>query len=704
MINLTVRYGGKKGKKLWKLEEAPSLIAVRTATRQPLARVKFRDPENRSVLTCERKITNRAAGVEVLDVGSVKFRNQLRKSMPVEPDIQFAGRVLRSAATGAPVLYTENLFVKFSDKTPENTCRALIEKHGLAVGRILPYANNAYFVKAPEGSGLTVFEKSDELFRENAVELCHPELVMEKIKKAANPNQWHLKGVTIGNHVINQHASVEDAWSLSVGRDVVIAVIDDGFDLGHIEFASPGKIVSPWDSTRDSDDPRPGAGDDHGTACAGVACADGVGNPGASGVAPGAKLMPIRNASMLGSVDEAEAFYHAADKGADIISCSWGPRDGRWWDPSDPLHNAVVPLPDSTRLALDYCIEQGRGGKGCVITWAAGNGNESADNDGYASYERVIAVAACNDQGVKSDYSDFGNSIWCAFPSNQGDGGLTPGIWTVDRRGPAGYNQGSAELGDENGNYTNDFGGTSSACPGAAGVAALVLSVHPDLTWDQVRQILKDTADKIDAANGNYDQKGHSTLYGYGRLNAKKAVDKAISMGGHPKGAPPPPPRHPGGKKPCRCGPRGSGGNVLLEYLAVQKLQAQNFAALLANPQRAARMLSKAGGAAGPLRAGRRDGGGGQGACRMTSQEVFEHVVEAYREDSNDNGPITRNTRFEQDLGFDSESIIDLAFNAISRIQESDGNCEVVGIFDGDIASQSSTFGNMADIIFENLS
>jgi subtilisin family serine protease len=311
-------------------------------------------------------------------------------------------------------------------------------------------------------------------------------------------------------------------------------VIDDGIDIDHPEFGSQGKIVAPRDATLRIDDPRPKDPDplhpdDHGTACAGVACADG--SVGASGVAPAAKLMPIRMSSGLGSQQEANAFRWAADNGADVISCSWGPADGDWRDPNHPLHRRAVRLPASTQLAIDYAANQGRNGKGCVILFAAGNGNESVDNDGYASYERVIAVAACNDQGKRSVYSDFGQAVWCAFPSDdQGfarfnhPAPLTTGIWTTDRVGPAGYNPGTLERGDEAGDFTNRFGGTSSACPGAAGVAALVLSVNPELTRVEVREILRRACDQIDPAGGGYDAQGHSTLYGYGRLNAETAV------------------------------------------------------------------------------------------------------------------------------------------------------------------------------------
>jgi hypothetical protein len=76
-------------------------------------------------------------------------------------------------------------------------------------------------------------------------------------------------------------------------------------------------------------------------------------------------------------------------------------------------------------------------------------------------------------------------------------------------------------------NYTNSFGGTSSACPSAAGVAALVLSSNEALHWEEVKNILRLSCERIDQEDGQYDEKGHSPFYGYGRLNAEKAARSA---------------------------------------------------------------------------------------------------------------------------------------------------------------------------------
>jgi hypothetical protein len=69
-----------------------------------------------------------------------------------------------------------------------------------------------------------------------------------------------------------------------------------------------------------------------------------------------------------------------------------------------------------------------RSGKGCVVVFAAGKDFESVDNDGYASYAKVIAVALSNDRSQCGSYSDFGRAVWCSFPSNDGQPSLTSGI------------------------------------------------------------------------------------------------------------------------------------------------------------------------------------------------------------------------------------------------------------------------------------
>lgn len=535
---------GPKGEAPIELEQSPDLLAVRRRGPASASRPGTRSantvarPSDTHLRGCTLVQRFPEANVDIYRVPTTRGGASLasrKAALRSDPEVRFAGAVLVDPATRSPVLYTENLFVKFADSADTAASRALLQTQGLRIKDEPGYALNAFFVEAPEGTGQGVFDIAQGLLQRDDVEYAHPELVRQRQTKAIHPAQWHLQPATVRGVAVDAHAHVAAAHALTRGENITIAVIDDGFDIAHPEFALPGKLVAPRDVFARHGDPRSqGEEEDHGTACAGVACAAGLSPEGASGVAPAARLMSIRHVASLGSQAEAEAFRWAADEGADVISCSWGPPDSPWWQADHPLRHEVVRMPPSTQLALQYAARQGRAGKGCVVFFAAGNGNESVDNDGYASHPLVLAVAACNDSSRRSVYSDTGRALFCAFPSGDApwpEAGhpapLTPGIWTTDRSGAAGYNPGSRARGDRAGHYANDFSGTSSACPGAAGVAALVLAVNPALRREEVKAVLQAACDRIDPVAGAYDAQGHSRLYGHGRLNALRAVQLA---------------------------------------------------------------------------------------------------------------------------------------------------------------------------------
>ena len=140
---------------------------------------------------------------------------------------------------------------------------------------------------------------------------------------------------------------------------------------------------------------------------------------------------------------------------------------------------------------------------------------ENIDSIAYpASHPDTIAVGASSNFDYRAGYSQYGNGIDFLAPG----GGNLLGIITTDRTG---------NDGKDNGNYT-ETSGTSFSSPLAAGVAALMLSRNLNLTADQIRSIMRNTCDKVDAVP---DVNGWNQYYGYGRINARKAVDEAVSTG-----------------------------------------------------------------------------------------------------------------------------------------------------------------------------
>ena len=208
-------------------------------------------------------------------------------------------------------------------------------------------------------------------------------------------------------------------------------------------------------------------------------------------------------------------FEYCTNNGADIISCSWGT--------TDPAFS----LSTVKEEVLTEAASKGRDGKGCIILYAVGNEAKDYVNY-YAAHPDVIGVGACTSQDQHANYSNQGREVTVVAPSN--------GDWPIIAA-RAWWDEGvSWESGNkrfwrdgkvrgENGLYKH-FGGTSSSTPLVAGICALMLSVNPDLTARQVKQILMDTADKIGSPL-EYDSRGHSPKYGYGRVNADKAVKEA---------------------------------------------------------------------------------------------------------------------------------------------------------------------------------
>lgn len=346
---------------------------------------------------------------------------------------------------------------------------------------------------------------SNKIYESGLVEYSHPNFIME-IEKFQNdplyPDQYYLNNTGQFGGTAGIDINAPQAWGISTGlHNVRVAVIDDGVE-NHIDIN--GRVVQGFTPINANGFGAPVGLARHGQACAGIIAASRNNNEGIAGIAPCTVIIPINIfAGNETTADYADAIDWAWDDGnADVISNSWG-------------FTAQGTYHDNIALAIGRARTEGRGGDGSVVVFASGNSNPgggaAVQFNGVtfpADVIGVITVGAVDNNGNIHNYSSRGSEMDLVAPS-----GGTPGnIRTTDRPGAAGYDPG---------NYTTTFNGTSAAAPQVAGVAALMLSVNPELTETQIVSILRNTATNMGAS-------GFDNTFGYGRVNAQQALQSAL--------------------------------------------------------------------------------------------------------------------------------------------------------------------------------
>ena len=316
----------------------------------------------------------------------------------------------------------------------------------------------------------------------------------------------------------------EAAWDISIGSwDVIVAVLDTGVDYNHEDLAANmwtnedeiagngidddnnGYIddVRGWDFEFQHNNPMDDYG--HGTHCAGTIGASGNNGVGVAGVNWRVTIMPLR---IIGNqeldaytLDAAESIHYAVDNGARVMSCSW-------W--------TVEHYNQTLEEAVQYAEQMD-----VFLVAAAGNDNRDDDDPGYNHwpsewpYDNIIAVAATDHNDNRASFSNWG-------PISVDVAG--PGVDILSTSWQGGY---------------ETMSGTSMATPHVAGVVALMLSIRPELTVDELKTFLFNTVDPIADLQG-------LTVTG-GRVNAFTAM-QAIS------GVPLPPVALAGGNQTAMTG------------------------------------------------------------------------------------------------------------------------------------------------------
>jgi subtilisin family serine protease len=453
---------------------------------------------------------------------------------------------------------TDKIAIKFKKEVKPQQIEKILKETKTNILKEYRDSPNTFIIEVTKESEMNPIKVSNFLSEMEEVEYAEPNLInrympfYEPIDDLFH-NQWHLKSWNGPQLIVDADVSATKAWDITKGdRSTGVAIVDDGIDIDQNEFKGVNKIIHPRDFVNGDNDPFPEEEHDdyHGTPCAGVAVAEENGE-GVVGIAPGCSLMPIRFPLERGNDDIfMRELFNFVGQRADVISCSWGPLPAY-----APLSSLV-----SEKIHQIATIGGPRG-KGCVIVFAAGNYNcplkEENGNtiykytirgiireatppieNGEATHPDVIAVASSTSINRKALYSNWGNEIFVCAPSNnfhpidRSIAVVGRGITTTDNE-----ERGSGFT--DNSVFTDRFGGTSSACPLVAGVAALIISANPNLTAKQVKKIIRETADKIideeidpilNANRGNYDTNGHSKWFGYGKINAYKAVKKAKEL------------------------------------------------------------------------------------------------------------------------------------------------------------------------------
>lgn len=382
---------------------------------------------------------------------------------------------------------------------------------------------------------------------------------LKPIKDNGFFSQWHLHTPLFPSSVVKKsiHAHVVSAWGLLGNRgseDVVIGILDDGLDISQSDF--PLESLEGWayfegDSliaNVNLDTHMYAEGETHGTSVAGVTAAHITGT-NTVGVSPGCKIYPIKmeldeyGNLLLSSSKLYQVVLFLNDK-VNIWNNSWG-----------SLYYAV---PYTIFNAMQNMV--GKDGKGVLSVWGSGNNSvpiyktdlmppasleipysvnsavvpttyETRDNyytsAGYALNNSLV-VGACSSLNTRSKYSNYGIGLSVVAPSSNSD------PWdSVSANGSWMVCSGADDT------VANDFGGTSGASPVVAGIAALIKSANPNLTAIEIKGIIEQSADKdLDFTDytklgdwdvspiypPEFDSNGWSHWFGYGKVNAYKAV------------------------------------------------------------------------------------------------------------------------------------------------------------------------------------
>ena len=429
----------------------------------------------------------------------IQNSNTYIRDLAMSSDIEYSAPFYETVDNGREFGISHLFYVKLKTKEDKDLLIDLASKLRVEILGNNEYMPLWYTLSCDVNSVGNSLQMANAFYESGLFEIAEPDFMfnveLASTSTSSFPNdtyfnnQWNLNGT----YSINW----KQAYSLSTGANVDIAIIDQGADYTHPDFN--WKLMPAYD-LRDNSWYATNLYGTHGARCAGIICAQVNNSKGIAGVSPNSDVYMYAHPldGNVNSVQELASGIAIASQSSDVISCSWG-----GFLPSNLITDAI-----------HYnALLWGRNGKGVVVVFATGNEAENVKFPANCD-ENILAVGAINNNGRRANFSNYGSKLDVVAPGVD--------ITTTNVLDP------SIPL------YVSNFRGTSAACPHVAGVAALILSVNPDLTSVGVIDIIEKTARKVGGysystvsgrPNGTWNNE-----MGYGLVDAYAAVQEAIRM------------------------------------------------------------------------------------------------------------------------------------------------------------------------------
>ena len=393
---------------------------------------------------------------------------------------------------GEEVFPSGYIYIKLKNESDISLLRILAYNYNLKILHQNTFMPKWFVLYMMTNGEDTLIEKAKKLYETNLFDAVEPDLMFNKIYYNSISwdervdEQWGLYNAT--NDSIDVNAS--SAWNYATGRGVKVGIFDSYVDCSHPDLKDnidnlkygniPETTYEFWLFS-------------HGTHVAGIVGAIRDNGIFGTGVAPDVQLVPMAlildYKTPLVTEKIANGFNWAVKNNVDIINCSWA------WERYEIITDAI-----------DNVLDNGRNGKGCIVVFPSGNENNLS---GFpANYRKeLMNIGSINKYGFRAKTSNFGSEIDVVAPGDT--------ILSTLPDSDAGFKS-----------------GTSMAAPHVAGIAALILELNPDLTAQQVRDIIEQSTTKV----GMRDYEGEYTTtpgrpngtwnqyYGYGLVDALKAV------------------------------------------------------------------------------------------------------------------------------------------------------------------------------------